>query len=162
QQAQLDKIDELRSQIAAAETDGEKDALNIELDKARRDLGRAGRWQAPLLSLPFQMHAFAMSAGAKTLYGLFSSQERGRVGGFLSLLLAGATVTYLKAHDPIGGLTTSSEKQRKQAYAWNKMTWGEFLWSTFEQSNLGAIFTDVAKNVTSISRKAGFGDPSGG
>lgn len=157
----LQKVERLREALSQADHPDERASLASELEAARRDVGRSGRWQQPLLSLPFQLHVFAMTSGPKILHGLFSSSERNQIGSIMSLVLAGMTVTYLKAHDPIGGLTTSSDKQRKQAYAWDKMTWGEFAWSSWEYSNLGAIFTDVAKNVTALSRAAGH-DPSFG
>jgi hypothetical protein len=157
----LARVEHLKSAVANESEPEAKALLNTELQAARRDVGRAGRVQQPLLALPFQLHVFAMSSGAKTLYGLMSSSERTQFGSIVSLMLAGMTVAYLKAHDPLGGLTTSSHKQRKQAYAWDKMTWGEFAWQSWEYSNLGAMFTDVAKNVTTLSRAANF-DPSFG
>jgi hypothetical protein len=155
------EIARLRDMLQQTTDPDEAAGIRSQIEAARRDVGRAGRVQMPLLALPFQLHVFAMSAGAKTLYGLMSSSERARFGSIVSLLLAGMTVTYLKAHDPLGGLTTSSHKQRKQAYAWDKMTWGEMAWSSWEYSNLGGIFTDVAKNVTTLARAADV-DPSFG
>ena len=134
-------VDEARSlfgQFARrAETDPERvaalEALQRaqgELTMARRAVGQAGRLEAPLASLPFQMHSFAMASGAKTMHGLLSGADRNRVGGLISLLVAGGIATWLKNSDH-----------------WDKMSWPDFIAQSVDRSGISAWLLDLGKAV---------------
>jgi hypothetical protein len=120
-------------------------AATADYQQARAAVGQQGRNYQPLLSLPFQLHSFALASGSKLLHGLFSAPERNKVGGMLGLVLTGMYVTWLKQTDPIGGITGNAEQKKRRSDNWDKMTWGEFMAHTVEYSNLGGILVDVVK-----------------
>lgn len=101
-----------------------------ELTSARRAVGRSGRIEAPLASLPFQMHAFAVASGSKTLHGLLSGADRNRLGGLVSLIAAGFVATWLKNHS-----------------RWDKMGWDEIATNTIDYSGATAWLTDIGKTI---------------
>ncbi len=101
-----------------------------ELNQARRNVGRAGRKEMPIASLPFQMHSFSMAAGSKILHGLLSRRDRARAAGYASLVIAGALSTWLKAGD-----------------GFDNMEWDEFIAQSFENSGAGAWMADLITNV---------------
>lgn len=67
-----------------------------ELTQLKRNRGRAGRMEMPLLSTPFFLKSFGLAAGGKGLHGLLSGVDRNRLGGLLSLLMAGYVSWYWK------------------------------------------------------------------
>lgn len=103
-----------------------------ELSMARRGLGRAGRIEAPLASLPFQLKSFVLASGGKLLHGLLSSRDRAKTAGILALMAGGVISTWLKA----------SETNR-----WHFMDWPEVAFESFNNAGLGAYFTDIAEAV---------------
>ncbi len=106
-----------------------------EWNRARRLVGRRGRLEAPIASLPFQMHSFAMASGGKVLHGLLSGADRNRTAMIMSLLAGGAIATWLK----------SSDKQ------WENMSFPELAGHAFDNSSLGAWFTDIVKSADSAT-----------
>ncbi len=107
------------------------DELKGERYAARRNLGRNARTELPLLSLPAQLHSFAMSSGPKTLHGLFGEGDRNKIGGLLAMVVGGLVVARLK---------TSNAR-------WEEMDWDARLMASVDNSGLTAIFGDVAKGI---------------
>lgn len=70
-----------------------------ELTQMKRNRGRAGRKEAPFMTLPFQLRSYGLAAGPKGLHGLLTGSDRRTATGILSLLAAG----YLSWRWKIGG-----------------------------------------------------------
>jgi len=128
---QLARRDEADPDRMAAEK-ALRDA-RAELTKARRGVGRAGRMEAPLASLPFQAQSFAMAAGAKITHGVLSGRDRARLTGIVSMMAAGALVTWLKAGDHF-----------------DKMGWDEFIYESFDASGMGTWLSSMGSNLDSM------------
>lgn len=106
----------------------------LERFRARRELGRKGRTELPLLSLPAQLHSFAMASGAKTLHGLWTLGERNKAGGLLTMLVGGLLVARLKMSD----------------HQWEGMDWDERIVAAVDNSGLLAVFGDVGKSIDNM------------
>jgi murein DD-endopeptidase MepM/ murein hydrolase activator NlpD len=109
--------------------------LHRELGEARRNLGRAGRKEYPVASLPFQFKAFTMASSSKTLHGLLSLSDRHKIEGMLSILAMAGVATWLKS---------------PSSFAWDKMSWTEFAGTSIENSNLLGWFGSVLSPIEAV------------
>lgn len=104
-----------------------------ELTQMRRNRGRAGRMEAPLATLPFQLRSYGLAAAPKGIHGLLTGSDRRRITGVLALLAAGYV-----------------------SYAW-KLGWNlsnvdldEQVQGMIDNSGLLAVYGDVAKSIDTL------------
>lgn len=96
--------------------------------------GGGDRLEVPLLSLPFQLLSFGMSAGAKVTHSLLSGRDRNRYITMTSLLLGGYVSTWLAAGDN-----------------WENMEWEEVMMSSLDRSGILAWGLDPIKRVEAVT-----------
>jgi hypothetical protein len=110
-----------------------------QLEMARRNVGAAGRIEAPELSLPFQIKSFMFASGGKLLHGLVSTPERNRVMGMLGMMGTSMAVTYWKANGYVDD-------------------WKEFMVNSLDQMGVGGWLEDFGKNVDALVNLGVFHD----
>lgn len=94
------------------------------------------RREFPLLSLPFQLLSFTMSASTKISHSLLSGRDRSRATTIGALLIGGYLSTWLKGN--IG-----SDR-------WEAMDWKEIALESIENSSILGYLTDVYKRTEDL------------
>jgi hypothetical protein len=92
------------------------------------------RLEAPLMSLPFQLLSFTMSASAKINHALLSGRDRNRLVTMGALLSGGMLATWLSAGD-----------------RWEQMTLEEIIYSSIDRSGLTGWVMDPVKRIETLT-----------
>ena len=101
------------------------------------------RWESGVMTLPFQLYNYSMSAASNILRTTAQGQTKNRYGGFALMLGIGHMMAKLRTPD----------------WAWDDMDFDQKFAAAIERSGIASIYADVALNSIRVGTQLGINDP---